>query len=82
MCVVTTILLVESTLHLVLCLRGGIIEPSLMALAKKYNCEKVICRKYDSLVIPSLPFSNVTIFWDCSMLNAVVLLGYTSVEIE
>lgn len=35
----------ESTLHLVLRLRGGIIEPSLLALAKKYNCEKLICRK-------------------------------------
>ena len=29
----------ESTLHLVLRLRGGIIEPSLKALASKYNCE-------------------------------------------
>jgi hypothetical protein len=36
----------ESTLHLVLRLRGGIIEPSLMALARKYNQEKMICRKY------------------------------------
>lgn len=27
----------ESTLHLVLRLRGGIIEPSLKALASKYN---------------------------------------------
>ncbi|OQD84436.1 hypothetical protein PENANT_c013G03247 [Penicillium antarcticum] len=35
----------ESTLHLVLRLRGGIIEPSLKALASKYNCEKAICRK-------------------------------------
>ena len=35
----------ESTLHLVLRLRGGIIEPSLKALASKYNCEKMICRK-------------------------------------
>ena len=35
----------ESTLHLVLRLRGGIIEPSLQALARKYNQEKVICRK-------------------------------------
>eukprot|EP00899_Mesostigma_viride_P022523 jgi/Mesvir1/3455/Mv11949-RA.1 len=35
----------ESTLHLVLRLRGGIIEPSLIALAKKTNCEKKICRK-------------------------------------
>ena len=35
----------ESTLHLVLRLRGGIIEPSLQVLARKYNCEKKICRK-------------------------------------
>ncbi|KAH7100888.1 putative ubiquitin-carboxy extension protein fusion [Auriculariales sp. MPI-PUGE-AT-0066] len=35
----------ESTLHLVLRLRGGIIEPSLKALASKYNCDKQICRK-------------------------------------
>ncbi len=35
----------ESTLHLVLRLRGGIIEPSLQALARKYNQEKMICRK-------------------------------------
>ncbi|CAG8441990.1 2526_t:CDS:10 [Ambispora gerdemannii] len=35
----------ESTLHLVLRLRGGLIEPSLKALASKYNCEKMICRK-------------------------------------
>ena len=35
----------ESTLHLVLRLRGGIIEPSLKSLASKYNCEKMICRK-------------------------------------
>lgn len=36
----------ESTLHLVLRLRGGIIEPSLMALARKFNQDKMICRKY------------------------------------
>lgn len=35
----------ESTLHLVLRLRGGVIEPSLRLLAQKYNCEKMICRK-------------------------------------
>eukprot|EP01115_Flamella_aegyptia_P007106 TRINITY_DN295_c0_g1_i5.p1 TRINITY_DN295_c0_g1~~TRINITY_DN295_c0_g1_i5.p1 ORF type:complete len:130 (-),score=38.28 TRINITY_DN295_c0_g1_i5:109-498(-) len=35
----------ESTLHLVLRLRGGVIEPSLQALARKYNCDKQICRK-------------------------------------
>jgi len=34
----------EATLHLVLRLRGGIIEPSLAALARKYNCNKMICR--------------------------------------
>merc|ERR1712110_1097091 len=30
----------ESTLHLVLRLRGGVIEPSLRVLAQKYNCDK------------------------------------------
>ena len=35
----------ESTLHLVLRLRGGIIEPSLQILARKYNQDKKICRK-------------------------------------
>ncbi|KAE9551547.1 hypothetical protein FO519_005240 [Halicephalobus sp. NKZ332] len=35
----------ESTLHLVLRLRGGIIEPSLRQLAQKYNCDKQICRR-------------------------------------
>ena len=34
----------ESTLHLVLRLRGGAIEPTLAALAKKTNTEKKICR--------------------------------------
>tara|TARA_B110000259_G_C13808049_1_gene319498 strand:- start:293 stop:637 length:345 start_codon:yes stop_codon:yes gene_type:complete len=40
----------ESTLHLVLRLRGGgmgsmKIEPNLAALARKFKCEKMICRK-------------------------------------
>merc|ERR1711879_283928 len=35
----------ESTLHLVLRLRGGVIEPSLKILAQKYNCDRMICRK-------------------------------------
>ena len=40
----------ESTLHLVLTLRGGgmgsmKIEPNLAALARKFKCEKMICRK-------------------------------------
>ena len=34
----------ESTLHLVLRLRGGIIEPSLLVLARKYRCDKKVCR--------------------------------------
>ncbi len=28
-------------------LRGGTIEPTLRMLAQKYNCDKVICRKYE-----------------------------------
>tara|TARA_B110000238_G_C15864151_1_gene326496 strand:- start:244 stop:603 length:360 start_codon:yes stop_codon:yes gene_type:complete len=40
----------ESTLHLVLRLRGGgmgsmKIEPVLATLARKYKCDKMICRK-------------------------------------
>merc|ERR1712027_226656 len=35
----------ESTLHLVLRLRGGVIEPSLKILANKYRADKQICRK-------------------------------------
>ena len=35
----------ESTLHLVLRLRGGVIEPTLMAIARESNCEKKVCRK-------------------------------------
>mmetsp|Transcript_9284 Transcript_9284/g.22815 ORF Transcript_9284/g.22815 Transcript_9284/m.22815 type:complete len:129 (-) Transcript_9284:340-726(-) len=34
----------ESTLHLVLRLRGGVIEPTLQVLARKFNCDKVVCR--------------------------------------
>ena len=34
----------ESTLHLVLRLRGGVIEPSLVELAKKFNQNKLVCR--------------------------------------
>lgn len=40
----------ESTLHLVLRLRGGVMEPSLKALAMSFKCKKKICRKcYASL---------------------------------
>ena len=34
----------ESTLHLVLRLRGGVYDPTLAALAKISNCEKIVCR--------------------------------------
>ncbi|KAF1952355.1 ubiquitin-domain-containing protein [Byssothecium circinans] len=43
----------ESTLHLVLRLRGGIIEPSLKALASKYNCDKMCA-------CPTCPVLNTT----------------------
>ncbi|KAL5560217.1 hypothetical protein UlMin_036428 [Ulmus minor] len=52
----------ESTLHLVLRLRGGIIEPSLMALACKYNQDKTICRNFLYLTnqhIFMILFSNI-----------------------
>ncbi|KAF1976602.1 ubiquitin-domain-containing protein [Bimuria novae-zelandiae CBS 107.79] len=42
----------ESTLHLVLRLRGGIIEPSLKALASKYNCEKMYVTSIASRTCP------------------------------
>ncbi len=35
----------ESTLHLVLRLRGGVIEPSLQVLARSYKCDTKVCRK-------------------------------------
>tara|TARA_B100001989_G_C24293693_1_gene342289 strand:- start:91 stop:477 length:387 start_codon:yes stop_codon:yes gene_type:complete len=35
----------DSTLHLLLRLRGGVYDPSLAALAKTFNCDKNICRK-------------------------------------
>ena len=35
----------ESTIDLLLRLRGGVYDPSLAALAKTFNCEKNICRK-------------------------------------
>ncbi len=35
----------EDTLHLLLRLRGGLIEPTLAALARATNCDRKICRK-------------------------------------
>ena len=34
----------ESTLHLVLRLRGGVIEPTMAAIARAKRCNKLICR--------------------------------------
>jgi len=49
----------ESTLHLVLRLRGGLIEPSLKALAMKYNCDKMICRKCYVCDFPQIQLQDV-----------------------
>eukprot|EP00388_Colpodella_angusta_P022591 GDKJ01057792.1.p2 GENE.GDKJ01057792.1~~GDKJ01057792.1.p2 ORF type:complete len:143 (-),score=30.95 GDKJ01057792.1:82-510(-) len=35
----------ESTLHLVLRLRGGGLEASLKELAQSFNCQRMVCRK-------------------------------------
>lgn len=35
----------ESTLHVLLSLNGGVYDPSLAALAKTFNTEKMVCRK-------------------------------------
>ncbi|KAH7512188.1 hypothetical protein FEM48_Zijuj12G0063900 [Ziziphus jujuba var. spinosa] len=52
----------ESTLHLVLRLRGGIIEPSLMALARKYNQDKTICRNAMEVILnPDINFHSLTL---------------------
>ncbi|OAE26457.1 hypothetical protein AXG93_815s1180 [Marchantia polymorpha subsp. ruderalis] len=59
----------ESTLHLVLRLRGGIIEPSLMALARKYNQDKMICRKETPLLIPC-PFPDATLVYTLGLSTA------------
>ena len=42
----------ESTLHLVLRLRGGVMEPSLRQLAYETRCDKKICRKCYSRLPP------------------------------
>jgi ubiquitin-large subunit ribosomal protein L40e len=42
----------ESTLHLVLRLRGGLIEPTLAALARDTNCNKMVCRKCYARLYP------------------------------
>uniref|UniRef100_A0A8R7U4F1 Ubiquitin-like domain-containing protein n=1 Tax=Triticum urartu TaxID=4572 RepID=A0A8R7U4F1_TRIUA len=61
----------ESTLHLVLRLRGGIIEPSLQALARKYNQEKMICRK---LAIQNAVLRAAQIFYAVTASNNLLHL--------
>ena len=51
----------ESTLHLVLRLRGGVIEPSMRVLAQKYNCDKMICRKWVLKMLALVPNPTVLI---------------------
>ena len=42
----------DATVEVLFKLAGGVIEPTLAALAKKYNCEKMICRKCYSRLPP------------------------------
>ena len=35
----------SATIEVLFKMAGGVIEPTLAALAKKYNCEKMVCRK-------------------------------------
>ena len=43
--------LAGATIHLVMRLHGGVMmEPSLQVLARKYNCDKLVCRKYVPLL--------------------------------
>jgi ribosomal protein L40E len=35
----------DSTLHLLLRLRGGGMDPTAVVIARKYNCDKKVCRK-------------------------------------
>ena len=51
----------ESTLHLVLRLRGGVYDPTLAAIAKTFNCEKKICRYGINILLLFLFFSSVFI---------------------
>ena len=55
-------------------LRGGIIEPSLMALARKYNQDKMICRKYAHVSL-FLFFSFIFINAISFYVSVVSLLG-------
>ncbi|CAL9043232.1 unnamed protein product [Musa banksii] len=58
----------ESTLHLVLRLRGGILEPSLMALAGKYNQEEMSCRKY-AWIFHSYGFHCLIVVMNCFLIE-------------
>ncbi|VDI21635.1 large subunit ribosomal protein L40e, partial [Mytilus galloprovincialis] len=62
----------ESTLHLVLRLRGGIIEPSLRILASKYNCDKMICRKCYARLHPRAT--------NCHSIDCVVIHSHPSLR--
>ncbi|VDI54506.1 large subunit ribosomal protein L40e, partial [Mytilus galloprovincialis] len=70
----------ESTLHLVLRLRGGIIEPSLRILASKYNCDKMICRKCYARLHPRA--TNCHIKGEVAMNNATLLNQHSFIFIR
>merc|ERR1712226_700513 len=59
----------ESTLHLVLRLRGGVIEPSLKILASKHRCDKQICRKCYCRLNPRAPNCRKRKCGHCSFLR-------------
>ena len=42
----------ESTIHLIMSLSGGAIEPTLMELARKYKCDKKVCRRFYARLPP------------------------------
>lgn len=58
-------------------LRGGIIEPSLIILAKKYNCDKLICRKVGMLAFRNTPATAARDSSRVYSLNTDVICGYT-----
>ena len=69
----------ESTLHLVLRLRGGVIDPTLAVLARKYNCDKKICRKYVvecSLLLCCAVLCCAMLWW----VVVVVVVGWWRLE--
>ncbi|KAK9447923.1 ubiquitin-domain-containing protein [Limtongia smithiae] len=51
----------ESTLHMLLRLRGGIIDPTLKALAATYNCDKSISSAEEETKVNTTPLALSTV---------------------